>query len=578
MAPRRTSRASRPPEEDDEIMREVKFVTGDEVVSGFFTKKNIDNLITRRKFHFSHTGRWLLSVLLFAVALGLNLYRLGAPSVWFDEAFSVELARQPLPLLWYIIFGPEPNMELYYLFLHFWLALTGWLGLLPTEFVVRFPSAIFAALSTVVVFLLGRRFAGNTTGALAAGLYLLNDLQLVYAQQARSYSLQLLLTCIAWYALLAALTCTEHPRHWWSCYVLAMVLAVYAHLFSLLILLAQVVAVAGILVFANPWRRQARQQLIAGVISLLAIGVLTIPMLIVSRQGAKTSWNPVPHLSELLHLFLTISGDSKLYLLILVAICALGVLIVGLGYLTRREPAVAVAGIGGPIRELLRASQEFAPLAFALLCWFILPITVSFIVSQGSLRLFSSRYLVVILPSLFLLVGLSVQVLRWRIFQVALAIVLIVLALLAVPLYYRSAQVEDWNSTAHWVEQHYQTGDGLVCYDNSLEQGCQVSIEYYLHAYPSATHFTPDSPGSFSWQKFGPADAAGPDAAVDPTVLATFAARHPRVFYIVGRARDDAAEQRALAAERWLDQHYQRVGQIVTRTVTVYLYDTGSTH
>src|SRR5512138_29229 len=65
----------------------------------------------------------MLCILVGVVALGLNLYRLGTPSIWFDEAFSVELARQPLPLLWHIIWGPEPNMELYYLFLHFWLGL-----------------------------------------------------------------------------------------------------------------------------------------------------------------------------------------------------------------------------------------------------------------------------------------------------------------------------------------------------------------------------------------------------------------------------------------------------------------------
>src|SRR5438270_2594522 len=98
-----------------------------------------------------------LAVIIFGIALGFNLYRLGVPSIWFDEAFSVELARQPLPLLWHIIFGPEPNMELYYLFLHFWLALTGSLGLPPTEAVVRFPSAVFAALSTIVVYRFGRR-------------------------------------------------------------------------------------------------------------------------------------------------------------------------------------------------------------------------------------------------------------------------------------------------------------------------------------------------------------------------------------------------------------------------------------
>ena len=89
--------------------------------------------------------RLILAGLLFSIALFFDLRHLGRPGIWFDEAFSVELARQPLPLLWHIIFGLEPNMELYYLFLHFWLALTG-LFIHPIEFVVRFPSAIFAAL------------------------------------------------------------------------------------------------------------------------------------------------------------------------------------------------------------------------------------------------------------------------------------------------------------------------------------------------------------------------------------------------------------------------------------------------
>src|SRR2546421_3581680 len=183
------------------------------------------------------SSNWVLSPFLFTIALGFNLYRLGSPSIWYDEAFSVELARQPLPLLWHIIWGPEPNMELYYLFLHFWLGFTGFLGLHPTEFVVRFPSAVFAALSSVMVFLLSRRFLGITAGIVSVGLYLLNYLQLLYAQQTRSYSLQLLLICIAWYAFLAALMEEGRQRRWWTCFIAATTLAVYAQLFSLFILL-----------------------------------------------------------------------------------------------------------------------------------------------------------------------------------------------------------------------------------------------------------------------------------------------------------------------------------------------------
>src|SRR5436190_22298998 len=147
---------------------------------------------------------------LFLIALLLNLYRLGMPGIWFDEAFSVELARQPLPLLTHIIFGPEPNMELYYLLLHFWLSFNSWLGVPLVEVVVRLPSAIFAAIGTLLVFLLGKRFIDFGTGLVGALLFMLNIQQLTYAQQARSYSLQLLLLCVGWYALFSALTVEEN--------------------------------------------------------------------------------------------------------------------------------------------------------------------------------------------------------------------------------------------------------------------------------------------------------------------------------------------------------------------------------
>jgi uncharacterized membrane protein len=516
--------------------------------------------------------RLTLSVVLFIMAMSFNLYRLGSPSIWFDEAFSVELARQPLPLLWHIIFGAEPNMELYYLFLHFWLSFTASLGLHATEFIVRFPSTIFAALSTVMVFLLGQRFIGTMAGFVAAGLYLLNDLQLVYAQQTRAYSLQLLLICVAWYALLAALTCTSHPRRWWACYITATTLAIYTHLFSVLILLSQLCALV-LFLFPPEERRRVTGQLRNLIGSLLIIGLLSIPMVWVSRHGSKTAWLSIPHLSDVYHLFLTISANSKIYLFLLAVLCIVGIAMtvmyahpVGRKYLTSYE-----------LVEDKSVLQGFLPVALALLCWLVVPIVISYVISQTPTRLFSSRYLVTIVPPLCLLVGLGVATLRWRAIQAGLTVILLLLALHYVPLYYQNAQVEDWSSATHWLQQRYQANDGLVCYDNDVEQGCQISVEYYLQAYPTAAHFTADAPGTFSWANFGPVNPqAGSGAAVDPTVLAQYGAAHPRIFFIVGRLPDATAAAKAKIAQQWLDSHYRLVGQIVTRTVSVRLYDTKS--
>jgi mannosyltransferase len=309
-------------------------------------------------------------------------------------------------------------------------------------------------------------------------------------------------------------------------------------------------------------------------VSLVAIGVLIVPMLLTSLHGSKTGWLPSPHLHDVYNLFLTICANSKVYLLILFGFCALGLLVSMLVYLPQGKELLAQFALYNSGDDKRNTTlQQYLPVAFMLLCWLVIPIVISYVVSQGSTRLFSTRYLVIILPPLFLLVGLGVASLRWRFVQLARTLILFFTAFYYVPLYYKSAQVEDWNSTVYWLQEHYQAGDGLVCYDSDVEQGCQVSVEYYLHAYPSTAHFTGDSPGEFSWTNFGPADShSGPEAAVDLGALAAYASQHPNIFYITGRIPNDAAAARATAAQHWLDANYFLRGRIVTPTVTISLY------
>jgi len=218
--------------------------------------------------------------------------------------------------------------------------------------------------------------------------------------------------------------------------------------------------------------------------------------------------------------------------------------------------------------------QQLLPVGIALLCWIVIPLVLSYIISQGPTRLFSSRYLVTIVPAFMLLVGLGLVVIRWRVLQVVLAIGLLLFTVHYIPINYESPQEEDWNTATFWLEHHYQANDGLVCYDNN--NGCQVSIEYYLTTYPSAAHFTADSPGSFPWVNYDLTNHLGnAAAALDPNALSSFAAKHPHIFFIVGRLPSDLSVARAQHAQNWLDTHYHLLAKIVTPTVTVRLYATG---
>lgn len=521
--------------------------------------------------------RWLIPLALLAVALFFYVYALGRPSIWFDEAFSVGLARQPLPRLWQAIWGPEPNMELYYLLLHFWLQFTALLGQAPTEVIVRLPSAICAALSVLVVFFFGRRYFGTVGGTIAALLYLLSYSTLLYAQQTRSYALQLLLLCLSWYALAQLYTATHRRKWWWGLYVVAASLAFYAQLFSLVVFVAQVIAAVGLLILPGPWLAAARKGWKTVGSAFLAFIILSIPMLIVSFNGSRaTGWLPTPHLHDLVNLLPVMTNGNHLLSNVIILVGLAGALLISFSYLFARQPVHLTSARWDGYLQSTLSSQDYLPVLWLVLCWLVLPIIISFVAAQGSMHLFSARYLMVIMPALGLLMGLSIVVLRVRIVQILLFCGLLYLTFTSTLSYYPNAQIENWRTAALWVQQHYQKGDGLICYDNI--QGCQTSIEYYLYAYPiSQAQFTDDAPGNLlSWRTnsgyVAPDTNAG--AALDTTAIAAYAQKHMHIFYIVGRLSGDRAAAQVKQAEAWMDSHYHFLGQIKSAgNITVRLYE-----
>lgn len=498
------------------------------------------------------------------LAAVLSLHRLGSPSLWFDEILSVERASQSLPVLWRIVNASEPNMALYYFLLHAWLAVTARLGLLPTEVVVRLPSALLAPAASIVLFLLARRFLGLAGGVCAAFLYVCNDFQLVYTQEARAYALQMVFLLVGWYALLVALTCERRRRLSFACYICAMTLAVYTHYFSLLVLLAQGIVCVSLLVMPTPWRVHVCVLSRAWCMSFVIIVLLIAPMLYASRVGAQTGWIPVPTPGDVLRLLKVFGDDNRLYLLGLLALILVGLL------LTIRGALGSGGRLGGKDAERFGLRLGFV---WALLCWLWVPIVVSYLVSQRSVHLFLPRYLISVLPAFCLLAASGCVALPWRWLKMLLVPGLLILTLLGVPRYYASAQVEDWRTAALWIEHQYRARDGLVCFDTL--QGCQIGLDYYFQAYPGPAHVDADAPGAFSYVQYDllrPAYRPNVGLAVSRDAVQRYAARHLRLFYVVARLPNARKQAQVASILVWLRGRYRLLGEVETGAVTVYLF------
>jgi 4-amino-4-deoxy-L-arabinose transferase-like glycosyltransferase len=111
------------------------------------------------------------------VAFLLRTFRLEHQSLWYDEAFSVYLARMNLGDITTRT-AADIQPPLYYYLLHFWVALAG-----DTEFAVRFLSLIFGVLTVPLLYATARRaFTPPRRDFLRAARGVLPALSVVFAR------------------------------------------------------------------------------------------------------------------------------------------------------------------------------------------------------------------------------------------------------------------------------------------------------------------------------------------------------------------------------------------------------------
>lgn len=134
-------------------------------------------------------------LLITLLAFVIRLINLGKLNLWLDEGYTTGYVYRGLSFIFNQSFTNEPNPPLYNFLMNFWIKVCG-----ESEFSIRFPSAVFGALSISLVYLIGKKYVSGRIGTLAAILIIGNSFYLAYSQEARGYSLfTFLCLCSAYY-------------------------------------------------------------------------------------------------------------------------------------------------------------------------------------------------------------------------------------------------------------------------------------------------------------------------------------------------------------------------------------------
>ena len=168
----------------------------------------------------------IIAVVSMAISLSIGLCQ----SIWFDEAYSIMLARQPLVQLMHLT-SVDTHPPFYYLLLSGWGNLFGW-----GEFALRSLSVLAMGGAVIFAGLLTRKMFGVRIALYSLPFVVFAPFLLRYGFEIRMYSLASLIGIAATYVLICALEAKDKQRLWlYALYAVLVALGVYTLYYTVLL-------------------------------------------------------------------------------------------------------------------------------------------------------------------------------------------------------------------------------------------------------------------------------------------------------------------------------------------------------
>jgi len=267
-------------------------------------KEKISNLIFRNSI--------FVLILLIIFSIFSRFLLIGQESLWLDEAWSLNLAREAkFPNIFNYFFNekwPVPHPFMYFFILNIWVTCFG-----TTEVALRSLSAVFGIIIILLVYYIGSKEFNKKIGLISSFFVLLSPLNLYYSQEARMYTLTALLILICVYYNYK-LTSSIKPIKYSALYSFFTLLLLYTDYLGFIAIGLNFVF--SILFFINKYRNGEKIKLNLFFItsSYLVIVFLYLPWIsnvFYQFQGESIAWITSPDIRDFVAGFVNIFGIFK---------------------------------------------------------------------------------------------------------------------------------------------------------------------------------------------------------------------------------------------------------------------------
>lgn len=177
---------------------------------------------------------WIVACIAMLATFSPSLFMGLGQSIWFDEGYSILLAKRPLMEL-IALTNVDAHPPLYYILLKAWAGVFGW-----SELALRSLSALLMAGVVGAGILLVKRLFSVRVALAVAPLLVVAPFLLRYGYEVRMYALASLIGIVATYVFVAALQAKTNKKLWLT-YGLFVALGMYTLYMTLVIWLAHAV-------------------------------------------------------------------------------------------------------------------------------------------------------------------------------------------------------------------------------------------------------------------------------------------------------------------------------------------------
>lgn len=341
-------------------------------------------------------NKWLLLILLLATVL--RLYHLDFQSLWMDEIYTMNITNPKLSWTEFHqqIIKREGFPYLYFLIVKLFYFFFGYTGI-----VARSVSAIAGISCVYAIYLLVKELNNKNIGLLAALLVAVNEYQIYISQDARPYSLYFLFTVLSFYRLIIFLKKVNIKNAIWYGVFAGLLLNI--NFFALINVFSQAVILL-IFIFLSAKKDKItifKNAILSGVIAL----IMFAPNYLILQKllKYKAFWVAPPKPDSFSIIFKKFFGDFEITAFLLILLF--------LFYFIKTFQNFEDKKI--EYNKIINNKVLFN--FIILFTWFLVFFSFLMIKSYGKISYLLTRYFVSITPVLFVILGISIYLIKGKI-------------------------------------------------------------------------------------------------------------------------------------------------------------------